>query len=184
MMESSVLTPEPANAPPDIRHAEPSREEVRQIIAFRVGDEEFGLDILRVQEIIRMPQLTRVPHSAACVEGVINLRGKVIPVFNLRKRFGLAEAALDREARIVVVETGDAVLGFVVDSVSQVLTIPAASIEAPPRLGELACEYVSGVGKCNGRLVILLDLDRLMQGSEPLSSSAEPAASNAAGRLA
>ena len=183
-MGSSATVPNASNARLGLLRTDSSREQHLQIISFRVGDEEFGLDILRVQEIIRLPQLTRVPNSAEYVEGVINLRGKVIPVLSLRKRFGLGEAQSDQQARIVVAEVGDAVLGFVVDSVSQVLTLPAAAVEAPPRLKEVACEYVSGVGKFEGRLVILLDIDRLMQASELTpSSNQESPARSAAGRL-
>jgi purine-binding chemotaxis protein CheW len=121
---------------------------------------------LRVQEIIRVQQLTRVPNSPDFVEGVINLRGKVIPVIALRKRFGLEILAQDKQTRIVVVEVKGTVLGFMVDSVSEVLRIPADTVEPPPRLGKVEREYVSGVGKLNDRLLILLDVDRLMSESE------------------
>lgn len=137
-----------------------------QLVSFQVGGEEFGLDILRVQEIIRVQQLTRVPNSPDFVEGVINLRGKVIPVIALRKRFGLKQAVNDKQTRIVVAEVQGTILGFMVDSVSEVLRIPAETVELPPRLGKVEREYVSGVGKLDGRLLILLDVDRLMSGSE------------------
>jgi purine-binding chemotaxis protein CheW len=143
-----------------------SHGELLQLVSFHVGGEEFGLDILRVQEIIRVQQLTRVPNSPDFVEGVINLRGKVIPVIALRKRFGLEILAQDKQTRIVVVEVRGAVLGFMVDSVSEVLRIPADTVEPPPRLGKVEREYVSGVGKLNDRLLILLDVDRLMSDSE------------------
>jgi purine-binding chemotaxis protein CheW len=137
-----------------------------QLVSFHVGGEEFGLDILRVQEIIRVQQLTRVPNSPGFVEGVINLRGKVIPVIALRKRFGLEKAVNDKQTRIVVVEVKGTILGFMVDSVSEVLRIPADTVEPPPRLGKVEREYVSGVGKLDDRLLILLDVDRLMSESE------------------
>lgn len=140
--------------------------ELLQLVSFRVGSEEFGLDILRVQEIIRLQQLTRVPNSPDFVDGVINLRGKVIPVIGLRKRLGLEAQASDKETRIVVVEINGTVLGFIVDSVSEVLRIPAETVEPPPRLGKVEREYVSGVGKLDNRLLILLDIDRLMSQSE------------------
>jgi purine-binding chemotaxis protein CheW len=98
--------------------------------------------------------------------GVINLRGKVIPVVALRKRFGLESLAQDKQTRIVVVEGKGTVLGFMVDSVSEVLRIPVDAVEAPPRLGKVEREYVSGVSKLNDRLLILLDVDRLMSDSE------------------
>ncbi len=147
-----------------------------QLVSFQVGGEDFGLDILRVQEIIRVPELTRVPNSPAFVDGVINLRGKVIPVIGLRKRFGLEHLAADKQTRIVVVEVKDMVLGFMVDSVSQVLRIPADTVEPPPRLAKVEREYVSGVGKLDSRLFILLDLDRLMSDPEERKLAPEPRA--------
>jgi purine-binding chemotaxis protein CheW len=127
-----------------------------------VGAEEYCLDILRVQEIIRLQHLTRVPHAPDSMDGVMNLRGKIIPVIALRKRFGLEPAAPDNQTRIVVVEVHGTVLGFIVDSVSEVLRIPAHTVEPPPLLGNTAQDYVSGVGKLDDRLLILLDVDRLM----------------------
>jgi purine-binding chemotaxis protein CheW len=131
-----------------------------------VGGEEFGLDILKVQEIIRAQQLTRVPNSPEFLEGVMNLRGKIIPVIALRKRFGLEQIPSDKQNRIVVVEVQGTVLGFIVDSVSEVLRIPAETVEPAPRLGLVEREYVCGVGKLGDRLLILLDADRLMIGTE------------------
>ena|ERR1700686_1808557 len=142
-----------------------AHEELLQLVGFRVGGEEFGIDILRVQEIIRAQQLTRVPNSPEFMEGVMNLRGRIIPVIALRKRFGLEQAPPDKQNRIVVVEIQGTVLGFIVDSVSEVLRIPADTVEPPPRLGLVEREYVSGVGKVGDRLLILLDADRLMGGS-------------------
>jgi purine-binding chemotaxis protein CheW len=137
-----------------------------QLVGFHVGGEEFRLEILRVQEIIRIQPLTRVPNSAGFVDGVINLRGKVIPVIALRRCFSLEERAHDKQTRIVVVEVSGNVLGFIVDSVSEVLRIPGETIEPPPRLGKVEREYVSGVGKLGNRLLILLDLDRLISDAE------------------
>lgn len=136
--------------------------ELLQLVGFRVGGEEFALDVLRVQEIIRLQELTRVPNAPDFMEGVMNLRGKIIPVIALRKRFGLDLVPSDKQTRIVVVEVKGTVLGFVVDSVSEVLRIPADTVEPPPRLGKVDQEYVSGVGKLDDRLLILLDVDRLM----------------------
>ena len=184
-MASTINTPNAINGPTNSARSAPTRNDLQQIIGFRVGNEEFGLDILRVQEIIRVPQLTRVPNSADFVEGVINLRGKIIPVVSLRKRFGLGEASADNQTRIVVVEAGEVVLGFVVDSVSQVLTISAGTIEPPPLLGKIECDYVSGVGKVGERLLIILDVDRLMRATkDSLTTSGEPPATAAiTGRL-
>lgn len=143
-----------------------SHVELLQLVGFHVGGEEFGINILRVQEIIRAQQLTRVPNSPECMEGVMNLRGKIIPVIALRKRFGLEDAPPDKQNRIVVVEIQGTVLGLIVDAVSEVLRIPADTVEPPPRLGLVEREYVAGVGKLGDRLLILLDADRLMSGSD------------------
>lgn len=139
-----------------------SGEELLQIVSFRVGDEEFGLDILSVQEIIRHQHLTRVPNSSEFVDGVINLRGKVIPVIALRKRFGIVQQPSEAQSRIVVLEVNNMVLGFIVDSVPEVLRIPGTAVVPPPRLGKVEREYVSGVAKFADRLLLLLDLDRIM----------------------
>lgn len=147
-----------------------------QLVSFEVGGEEFGLDIVRVQEIIRMQPITRVPNSPSFVEGVINLRGKVIPILSLRKRFGLEGRAADRETRIVIGEVAGAVLGFVVDRVCEVLRIAAGAIEPTPRLTKVGRAYVAGVGRAGERLVILLDMERLISGAES-SSAAELAQS-------
>lgn len=144
----------------------PTHQDLMQLVSFDVGGEEFGLEILRVQEIIRIQQLTRVPNSPTFVHGVINLRGKVIPVIALRRCLGLEDRPHDKQTRIVVVEVNGNVLGFIVDSVSEVLRIPVETIEPPPRLGKVEREYVSGVGKLDDRLLILLDLDRLMSDAD------------------
>lgn len=141
-------------------------EELLQLVSFRVEDEEFGLEILRVQEIIRIQQLTRVPASPDFIEGVINLRGRIIPVISLRRRFGLPQVPADKQTRIVVVEVKGAVLGFMVDAVSEVLRLPASTVEPAPRIGRVEREYVRGVGKLDNRLLILLDIDRLMSDAE------------------
>ncbi|MGD0570040.1 MAG: chemotaxis protein CheW [Candidatus Sulfotelmatobacter sp.] len=143
-----------------------TQAELLQLVGFRVGGEEFGINILRVQEIIRSQPLTRVPDSPEFMEGVMNLRGKIIPVIALRKRFGLEIIPADKQNRIVVVEIQRMVLGFIVDAVSEVLSIQADSVEPPPRLSVIGREYVSGVGKLGDRLLILLDADRLFSGLE------------------
>jgi len=145
-----------------LHDAGPSSGALLQLVGFHVGGEEFGLDILCVQEIIRLQHLTRVPNSPESLDGVMNLRGKIIPVIALRKRFGLEPAPPDKQNRIVVVEIKGTVLGLIVDSVSEVLRIPAGTVEPPPHLGKVKQEYVSGVGKLDDRLLILLDVDRLM----------------------
>lgn len=141
--------------------------ELLQLVTFSIGEEEFGVDILKVQEIIRTMEITKVPRAPVFVEGVINLRGKVIPILDLRKRFGLESRGHDKHTRIIVIEISNMIVGFVVDSVSEVLRIPADTVEPPPPVvSGLESEYISGVGKLEDRLLILLDLDRLLSGDE------------------
>lgn len=136
-------------------------QEILQFVTFRLGKEEYAVDILKVQEINRIVDITPVPNSPQYIEGVINLRGKVIPVINLRKRFGLDSKGLDNHARIIVIDVG-IVIGIIVDSVSEVLRISSDTIDPPPLMaGGVGSEYIRGVGKLNDRLLILIDIDRL-----------------------
>jgi len=141
-------------------------EEILQLVTVHVGNEEFGVAILDVREINRMMEITRVPHAPECVEGVINLRGQVIPVVDLRKRFGLEAIERDKSARIVVVELGEKVVGFLVDSVSEVLRVPRSVVEPPPVVGGSDREYIEAVVKLDDRLLILLDLQKLLTKDE------------------
>lgn len=138
-----------------------------QLVTFKVGEEEFGVDILKVQEIIRMMPITKVPNSPVFVEGVINLRGKVIPVIDMRKRFGMSVAGHNNETRIEVMDLQGQIVGFVVDAVREVLRIKESTIEPPPPVvAGIGSEFMKGVGKLEDRLLILLDLDKLLTESE------------------
>ena len=142
-------------------------DDLLQLVTFSIGSEEFGVDILKVIEIIRTLEITKVPKAPAFVEGVINLRGLVIPIIDLRRRFGLAEKAGDSDTRIIVIEINGMSVGFVVDSVSEVLRIPANTVEpAPPVVAGVDSDYISGVGKLEDRLLILLDLDKLLSADD------------------
>ncbi|RRD70090.1 MULTISPECIES: chemotaxis protein CheW [unclassified Desulfovibrio] len=142
-------------------------DELLQLVTFSIGDEEFGVNILKVQEIIRSMEITKVPRAPEFVEGVINLRGKVIPIIDLRRRFGLKPKAHDKNTRIIVIEITNIVVGFVVDAVSEVLRIPASTVEPPPPVvAGVDSEYISGVGKLADRLLIMLDLDRLLSSDD------------------
>lgn len=144
-----------------------------QLVTFTISSEEFGLDILKVQEIIRTMEITRVPRAPEFVEGVINLRGKVIPIIDMRKRFGLEAKTHDSHTRIIVVEISATIVGFVVDSVSEVLRIQSNTVEPPPPIvSGVDSEYISGVGKLEDRLLILLDIDRLLSEAEQGNLSA------------
>jgi purine-binding chemotaxis protein CheW len=141
--------------------------EERQLVVFQLGAELYGVDIARVHEIIRLQSITRVPRAPSFVEGVINLRGKVIPVVDLRRRFGLPTGEHTRATRTVVVEIGDQVVGIIVDSVSEVLRVNTSTIEPPsPVVAGIDSEYLHGIAKLPERLVILLDLDRVLAREE------------------
>ena len=136
-----------------------------QIVGFRIGRETFGLPISAVREIIRVPEITSVPNAPEYIEGVINLRGRIIPVVDLRKRLGLKLPGLNKENRIVVVELETRPIGLIVSSASEVLRVASSEIEEPHHVFlDSGMNYISGVGKLNGRLVILLDLQRILQG--------------------
>lgn len=143
-------------------------DELLQLVTFSIGEEEFGVNILKVQEIIRTMEITKVPRAPEFVEGVINLRGKVIPIIDLRRRFGLAPKAHDKNTRIIVIEINNIIVGFVVDAVSEVLRIPASTVEPPPPVvvAGVDSDYISGVGKLQDRLLIMLDLDKLLSNED------------------
>ncbi len=136
-------------------------ETLHHLVTFRLGKEEYGVDINSVQEIIRATDITPVPGAPVHVRGVINLRGKIIPVVDLRTRFSLAAVAATDEQRIVVVELGEKRLGMLVDSVSQVIKLSSTIIESIPEEATSVDEnYIRGVGKLDSRLIIILDLNR------------------------
>lgn len=141
--------------------------EILQLVSFKIGEEEFGVDILKVQEINRMDQITRVPNAPDYVSGVMNLRGKVIPIINLRKRFRLASKERDKDTRIIVVEFKTRVIGFLVDAVNEVLRIPKSVTEPPPSMvAGIGSEYITAVGKLEDRLLILIDLEKILVPAE------------------
>jgi purine-binding chemotaxis protein CheW len=146
---------------------EAGSDEILQIITFKVGKEEFSVSILRVQEIIRLTEITSVPNSPAFVEGVINLRGKVIPVIDSRKRFGLPQAERTDASRVIVVDSDGKVVGLIVDSVTEVIQLKRSTVEPPPDIvGGVDSDYIDGVGKYDNRLVILLNLAKLLSFKE------------------
>ncbi|MFZ0732481.1 MAG: chemotaxis protein CheW [Candidatus Sulfotelmatobacter sp.] len=133
------------------------------IVGFQVGRETYGVPITSLHEIVRVPEITAVPDAPDYLEGVINLRGKIVSVMDLRKRFGEKNAALKKQNRILVVEHTGRLAGLIVDSASEVLKIPADAVEAPPAVfqdGGLNC--VTGLGKVGGRLIVLLDMSKLL----------------------
>jgi purine-binding chemotaxis protein CheW len=133
------------------------------IVGFQIGRETYGVPITSLHEVVRVPEITAVPDAPDYLEGVINLRGKIVSVMDLRKRFGIKQAALKKGNRILVVEHAGRLAGLIVDSASEVVKIPTENIEPPPAAfqeGGLNC--VTGLGKVQGRLIVLLDMSKLL----------------------
>jgi purine-binding chemotaxis protein CheW len=138
-----------------------------QLVTFKVAEEEFGVDILSVQEIIRHTGITKVPNAPPFVEGILNLRGKVIPIIDMRKRFSLAPKEADQDTRIVVFALQSSVVGCLVDSVSEVLRLPSSMVDPPPAVVTgMDSKYILGVGRLDDRLLILLDSDQVLSVEE------------------
>lgn len=138
-----------------------------QLVSFKVGNEEFGIDILKVQEINKMLHITKVPNAPDFVEGVVNLRGRIIPVIDLRKRLSMEKKEHDNKTRIVVVDIAGSIIGFIVDEVNEVLRIGKDIIEAPPELvSRVESDFITSVAKLEDRIIILLDLDHLLKKDE------------------
>lgn len=161
-----------------------SRE--KHIVGFRVGRETYGVPITALHEIVRVPEITAVPDAPHYLEGVINLRGKIVSVVDLRKRFGKPATELNRRCRILVVEHDGRLVGMIVDSATEVLKIPGNDIEAAPAMmqeGGLDC--VTGLGKYKGRLIILLDINRVLAIRESeREGQAEKPGTSVAGQVA
>ena len=150
-----------------------------QIVGLRIGTETYGIPIGVVREIVRVPEITAVPNAQEYVEGVINLRGKIFSVMDMRKRFGESHVENDKKNRIVVVEIGSRIVGLIVNSASEVLKLSPSEIAPPNSVfldGEV--DYVTGVGKLGDRLIILLDLNKVLKSGElrRLDEAATPVA--------
>jgi purine-binding chemotaxis protein CheW len=144
-------------------------EEIIQIVGFKLDEEEFGVDVLQIREIVTLDKgITRVPKAPSFVEGVINLRGDIIPIVDLRKRFGLSIPPIGLNSRVVIVEIGEETrVGMIVDSVVGVMRIAKSSIEDTPSITKgVDAYYISGVAKVDERLVVLLNLERALSSDE------------------
>ena len=149
------------------RTQEENASEMQQLISFTVGDEEYGLELLRVKEVIRMRQITWLPKAPACVKGIINLRGDVIPIVDLRERFGLRQQQQTAMTRVIVVEVAGRPVGMVVDSASQVVRVPSDQFDPPPVLmGKGSRDFITAVGKTGDRLIIMIDVDTILSSEE------------------
>ncbi|MEI6206891.1 MAG: chemotaxis protein CheW [Desulfuromonadales bacterium] len=142
--------------------------ELIQLVSFSLDQEEYGVDVLKVREIIRMPIVTRVPNTPYYVEGVINLRGKVVPIICMRKKFGLTEAENDKQTRIMVMDMGGELMGFIVDAVSEVIRISGSEIQPSPAMvaGGVDQECIAGVINQAERLLVLLNLEKMFSRDE------------------
>ena len=138
------------------------------LVTFNLLGEEFGMPILDVREIIRMVDITPVPHAPAFVEGVINLRGQILPVIDLRKRFNLSSTEMEEDTRIIVVEINNNLLGLIVDGVKEVLRIPSDSVSPPPQIvaNGIGAEYIKGIAHHEEKMIILIDLKRVFSQDE------------------
>ena len=134
-----------------------------QLVAFKLLDEEYGVSILNVQEIRDMTDITRVPYAPDYIKGVINLRGSVLPVIDLKKRIGLADAPYTPKTRIIIMKLQDISIGMIVDAVTEVLTVDG-NHAAPPKSisNDARNKYINGIGNVDGRLVIMLNLDEIV----------------------
>ena len=143
-----------------------------QLVSFKLGKEVFGIDILLVQEINRLIEITKIPQAPFYCEGVINLRGKVIPVINLRKKFELESKEWDRSTRILVCNVGDSVIGMIVDSVEEVLKIPKSTLEQTPDIvSSVNSDYIEGIAKQEDQLLMYLNVAKIASDASELIDS-------------
>lgn len=141
----------------------------KQLVVFKLHNEEFGVEITDVREIVKVGHITRLPHVADYIEGVTNLRGEVIPVISLRKRFGLEAQDNTQDTRIIMLEVNGSMVGFIVDSVTETLRLAESAIEPPPsNIAGLKAHYLAGVGKLEDRLLILLEVDKILTSEEQI----------------
>lgn len=138
-----------------------------QLVTFRIGGEEFGLDVFQVHEILRYEEPTPMPKAPAFVDGVLDVRGTLVPVVDMRKRFELHDLHYDDDTRIILVDYQGERLGLVVDEVSEVLRTPETSVQPPPQFVKgLAAEFIRGIVRLENRMIVLLDLDRILSSQE------------------
>ncbi len=141
-----------------------SQDDEIQVVAFNLGKEEYAVDILNVQEINRLLNITRVPRSESHIEGVLNLRGNIIPIINLHKKFNLQSEGNEEDKRIVVFQFNDLKVGIIVDEVSEVLRLGKEDIEETGKVySSINAEHIKGIAKVNNRLLILLDLLKILE---------------------
>jgi len=141
--------------------------EEKKIIVFALGHEEYGVEVEKVKTIERMQQMTRVPKTPPFIKGVINLRGVVIPIIDLRARFGLPEKEATENSRMIIVATGNIEVGMIVDSANDVIDLDDSLVESPPEIvGGIRAKYLDGIAKIGERLLVLLNLEQVLNKEE------------------
>ncbi|MFH2020298.1 MAG: chemotaxis protein CheW [archaeon] len=140
----------------------------RQVVVFQLADEEFGVNISEVKEIIRPEQITKIPNSEAYIQGVLNLRGKIIIIVDLALKLGLTQKKADNDTRIIVLEIGESTVGMIVDSATEVLRLSSSQVQEAPHMitQKINAEYLEGVGIIGERLLIMLDLTKVFSDNE------------------
>jgi purine-binding chemotaxis protein CheW len=146
-------------------------DELIQLVSFMLDREEYGVEVLKVREIIRMPTITKMPNAAQYVEGIINLRGKVIPIISMRKRFGGLECENGNQTRIIIMDVASGMTGFIVDGVSEVIRVRSSEIQPPPSMvsGGIGQEFITGVFNRTDKLLIIIDVNRMFSEDEQAS---------------
>ena len=168
VVKEDVLAVQQIEAVKPVEVARPKEEEkglekTAQMVGFKIDNEFYGIDIIQVQEIIRMQEITMVPRTPPFIKGVVNLRGKVVPIISLRERFGINEVEHTKDTRIVIVRIDVGLIGFIVDAMAEVIRLPERLIEpTPPTATNIESEYIRGVGKLDDNLIIILDLNMVL----------------------
>jgi purine-binding chemotaxis protein CheW len=157
-----------SNLPAIPRNNQSAGNELIQLVSFHLDNEEYGVEVLKVREIIRMVTITHMPNTPHYVEGIINLRGKVIPIISMRKQFGLMEVENNNQTRVIIMDVGGELLGFTVDAVSEVIRVAASEIQPSPSVaaGGIGQEYIAGVINHGDKLLVLLNLDMMFSNEE------------------
>lgn len=153
----------------EVKPEDAQGDELIQLVSFMLENEEYGVRVLKAREIIRMLPVTRMPNMPPHVEGIINLRGKIIPIVSLRRRFNLIEKEPDSQTRIIIMDAAGTLTGFVVDAVSEVIRVSSRDIQPPPAMtftGSIGQEFISGVISHTDRLLIIMDIDRMFSDNE------------------
>ena len=142
-------------------------EHETQVVTFHLGKEEYAIDILQVQEIVMMTEITRMPRAPRFIEGIVNLRGQMIPIIDMRKRFDMGTSEHTQDTRIIIVDIGQEIVGMIVDGVRDVIRLPDSAVSPPPPMIKgISAEYLRGIGQFDERLLIMLELGRVLTADE------------------